>query len=191
MASSDDRPLTRRRETPSKSPGGTTEYRLLFERNLAGVYRSTTDGRLLDCNNAFVKILGFESREEALSRRTTSHYADPGERARLIDRLLAAGFVQNQEMCLRRKDGSEVWVLMNIGLVREAPGEAGLLEGTLIDISERKRTEGAILEQKTTLETVMANMAQAMLIVDSNLRVVAVNRKFEPLFGFSPEFRRQ
>ncbi|MFI5181687.1 MAG: PAS domain S-box protein [Thermoanaerobaculia bacterium] len=160
-------------------------YRLLFERNLAGVYRSTLDGRLLDCNDSFVKILGFESREELISRRTTSLYFDAKERSRLIDRLLAEGFVQNQEMRLIRKDGSEVWVLMSVGLVGEAPGQPGFLEGTLVDISERKRAEKAILEQKTTLETVLANMAQAMLIVDADLRVVAFNGKFEPLFGFS------
>ncbi len=160
-------------------------FRVLFERNLAGVYRSTADGRLLDCNLAFVKILGFESKEDALSALTTSHYADPEDRSRLVERLRADGFVQSQEMRLRRKDGSEVWVLMNIGLVRGAPGQPELLEGTLVDITEHKRAESAILKQKTILETVMTNMAQAMLIVDADLRIVAFNSKFEPLFGFN------
>ena len=47
-------------------------YRLLFERNLAGVYRSTTDGRLLDCNDALAAIYGYGSREEALAQPATS-----------------------------------------------------------------------------------------------------------------------
>jgi len=41
-------------------------YRALFERNLAGVYRSTIEGRLLDCNESFARIFGYASREEAL-----------------------------------------------------------------------------------------------------------------------------
>lgn len=160
-------------------------FRTLFERNLAGVYRSTVDGRLLDCNDAFVRILGFENREEALACPTTSHYADPLDRSRLIENLREKGLVQSQELRLRRKDGRETWAFLNIGFVPGPNGEASVLEGTLLDISERKRAEEAILHQKAVLETVMTNMAQAMLIVDSELRIVAFNSKFEPLFGFA------
>ena len=160
-------------------------YRLLFERNLAGVYRSTLDGRLLECNGAFLKTLGFESREELDARRTTSLYADPKDRTRLLDRLLAEGFVPNHEMRLLRKDGSEAWVLASIGFVPGRGGSPGIIEGAFLDISDRKRAEEAIVRQKTTLETVLATMAQAMLIVDGEFRVVAFNRKFEPFFAFA------
>ena len=44
-------------------------YRLLFERNLAGVYRVTVDGHLLDCNDACARIFGYASASEMLEHR--------------------------------------------------------------------------------------------------------------------------
>lgn len=162
-------------------------FRFLFERNLAGVYRSTTDGRLLDCNDAFVKILGFESKEEALSLSTTSHYAEPEERGRLIDRLLAEGFVQNQEMRLRRKDGSEVWVLMSVGLVGEAPGESMLLEGTFVDISKRKSAEEALRTSERFTRSIVDHMLGGLIITDPRGVIESVNPAAERIFGWSRE----
>ena len=62
-------------------------YSTLFERNLAGVFRSTLDGRLLDCNDAFARIFGYESREEALAHPATDFYQTLEDRTALIHRL--------------------------------------------------------------------------------------------------------
>src|SRR3954470_4800157 len=66
-------------------------YRLLFERNLAGVFRSTIDGKFLDCNDAFARMYGYESREQVLGQFASDFYPNPGERTAFIDRLRKAG----------------------------------------------------------------------------------------------------
>jgi len=115
-------------------------YRLLFERNLAGLYRSTLDGRVLDCNQSFARIFGYASREEVLGLpgRAQEFYSSPSEREVFVSELQEKKVLNNLEIRLRRKDGSSVWVLENASLLDGEGDSSALIEGTLVDITERK-----------------------------------------------------
>jgi diguanylate cyclase (GGDEF)-like protein/PAS domain S-box-containing protein len=115
-------------------------YRLLFERNLAGLYRTSLDGRILDCNSAFARILGYPSREDVLRVSALDLYSDPGDRESFVARLSQQRVLVNFELCLRRQDGSPVWVLANESLIEEPDGET-VMDGSLIDITDRRRAE--------------------------------------------------
>jgi diguanylate cyclase (GGDEF)-like protein/PAS domain S-box-containing protein len=118
-----------------------TRYRVLFEHNLAGVYRTTLDGEILDCNDSFARIFGYATREEVLEHPAWDFYVSADDRKATLDRLKQWQMLSNYEMCLRRKDGSLVWVLENGSLVPDPKGELSVIEGTVIDITERKRAE--------------------------------------------------
>jgi diguanylate cyclase (GGDEF)-like protein/PAS domain S-box-containing protein len=116
-------------------------YRLLFEGNLAGVYRTTLEGKILDCNDSFARIFGYSSREEVLALPAWDFYPTPEDRKATLARLKERGTLANFEQCLRRKDGNHVWVLENGNLMEGTDGSPSLIEGTVIDITERKRAE--------------------------------------------------
>jgi diguanylate cyclase (GGDEF)-like protein/PAS domain S-box-containing protein len=116
-------------------------YRTLFERNLAGVYQSTPEGGMLDCNEAFARILGFPSRESALQADAHSFYRSREERASIVERARAQGFLHNYEIEMIRQDGSPVWVLENKSWVTGAAGQPDTMLGTLVDITDMKRAE--------------------------------------------------
>ncbi len=116
-------------------------YRSLFERNLAGVYRSTLDGRILDCNSAFYWMLGYTSREDLMAHSAYDFYFHADGRSEFIARLRSVNRVTNLERCLRRKDGGEVWVLESAALLVDEDGSETVIDGTLIDITERKVAE--------------------------------------------------
>lgn len=113
--------------------------RALFERNLAGIFRSRRDGRILECNAALVHLLGFTSREELLARNAKEFYADPADRERLMKLLQPGVVVSNHELPWRRADGAPIWVLINVREVVEGP--AVYLEGIVLDITDRKRAQ--------------------------------------------------
>ncbi len=117
-------------------------FKLLFDRNLAGVYRAGIDGRVLDCNDAGLRILGLSSVEEANALSIFDFYATPAEAEDLVRRVRADGAVSSVETCLRRADGATIWVLQNVSLGDTAGKE--ILEATLIDLTERKRAEEQI-----------------------------------------------
>jgi diguanylate cyclase (GGDEF)-like protein/PAS domain S-box-containing protein len=114
-------------------------YRLLFERNLAGVYRSTIDGGVLECNDACARIFGFETRDAFVSAGAHDRYFDADDRERVMQILREHKQVNNYELRMRRRDGSPVWVIESATLL-----EGGEIEGTLIDITDRKRAQEQI-----------------------------------------------
>ena len=127
-------------------------YRRLFERSLAGVYRISLDGRILDCNDACSRILGYVSRTEQLSQadNTIPLYSD--EAGKFLDALKVQKAVSNFERRLKRKDSSPVWVLENATLLDPEESVGPEIEGTLIDITERKRAETELRGANLQLE---------------------------------------
>ncbi len=138
---------TRELETAEK------RYRLLFERSLAGVLRTALDGRIRDCNEACARIFGFASREEMMASHMSERYAHADDRKAFLARLEEAQSLTNYEHCLRRKDGSAVWLLASTTLVLDNEGKPNATESTLIDITERKRAEEDLKQAKEAAET--------------------------------------
>jgi diguanylate cyclase (GGDEF)-like protein/PAS domain S-box-containing protein len=128
--------VTQRRLAEERLRENEERYRLLFERNLAGVFRSNLEGRILEVNESMARIFGY-SREELLATPAQSLFFTPEERQRAIARLRDQKTLSNIELRLRRKDGTPVWILENMSLVESA----GIIEGTMIDISDRKAAQ--------------------------------------------------
>lgn len=127
-------------------------YRLLFERNLAGVYRTTVDGRMVDCNAAFAKIFGFGSRQEVLQAKVWDLYPAPEVRHRFLETLLREKALVAYEQPLQTKDGKPLWVVLSAALVTDEHGERREIEGTLMDLTDRRRVEEDLEQTAKRLE---------------------------------------
>jgi PAS domain S-box-containing protein/putative nucleotidyltransferase with HDIG domain len=137
-------------------------YRILVERNLAGVYRSTRDGQILDCNDAFAQILGYQSRDEILHETAGTFYFDPKDREAFVNQLFMEGSLNNWEMRTRRKDGKEIWVLENSTLIVGESGGSISIQGTVMDITERKRDQQLLVESYRKLSQRLDQTVQAL-----------------------------
>jgi len=134
-------------------------YRLLFENGFVGIIRATLDGRILECNDAAARVFGYKSCEELQQFKTPVLYFDNEQRPHLMDKLRQDGNVRNEVRQMKRKDGSPVWTLSNItllnpvrpvGPVRE---EEPILEGVLLDITERKLIEEELAQSHEQLRS--------------------------------------
>jgi two-component system sensor histidine kinase/response regulator len=179
------RDITERKQADEAIRASEQRYRRLFERNLAGVCRATLDGRFLDCNDAYARILGYESREEMLAQPVLSVYFDPAEREAYWAKLRERGTLSNYELRLRRKDGSPVWVLANDTLLQEEVSGQLVKEATLVDITERKRAEAALIEERQLLHTLMDNLPDKIYFKDRESRFTRVNKAHASKSGLS------
>jgi len=118
------------------------KYKMLFAQVQEGVFISTPDGRLEECNDAFVKMLGYDSRAEVMALDLARDvYASASERSefrRVIDQQT---YLRNYEVTLRRKDGSIITALENSFATRDKEGRVERYQGFLLDITEKKRAE--------------------------------------------------
>ncbi|HLY62625.1 MAG TPA: PAS domain S-box protein [Terriglobia bacterium] len=127
-------------------------YRLLFERSLAGVVRTNREGRILECNEAFARIVGCASPEEVLSSNAKDFYFEDKERRNLFDQLDQRGRVVGVEMKARRKDGTQAHVLISASLI-ENEKEGQTLLATGFDITHWKELDEQ-LRQALKMEAV-------------------------------------
>lgn len=137
-----------------ESPGSENRCHF-FKRSLAGIFLSTLDGTLIECNDSFAKMLGYSSQGEILSCSAWDLYFQRVDREAAISRLLEHKVTTNEEFCLRRKDGSAMWILANRTLNEsERPP---VIEGTIMDISRQKQAEAdvhSLLKISKTLNSI-------------------------------------
>ncbi len=134
--------ITERKRAEGALRRSEERFRNLFETVLEGVYQSSKDGRILAANPMLLQMLGMATEAELNDINIAKDlYVDPGVRSRLMERLEHEGSFQNAEYELRRRDGRIITVLENARVVRDETGAVLCHEGTLTDITPRKRIE--------------------------------------------------
>jgi diguanylate cyclase (GGDEF)-like protein/PAS domain S-box-containing protein len=162
------------------------KFRGLFEGVIEGVYQSTRDGRLVSVNSAMVKMLGYDSAEEmyALPSSVMLYWSAP-DRADFVKRVDTDGEVRSMEVILRRRDGTQVVALENSRGVRDGAGRIVGYEGTISDITERKRAEQAIHAEKDRAHVTLQSIGDAVITTDANARIDYLNPVAERLTGWT------
>jgi len=115
-------------------------YRNIFERNLTGLYVAAADGRILDCNDACARILGYSGRHELLGNSARAEQVVQKFHESVSD----ASFTVGTEQSFVRMDGTEGWVLCSLRSVGGQNDGSQVFEGSLVDITERKLAEDRI-----------------------------------------------
>ncbi len=126
------------------------KYRNLFNNSEVGIFRSRLDGsEVMEMNRRFLDIVGM-TREETLGKPSVNLWADPKEREEMVKRLVANGSVSAFEYkMLNKRQGDVKNCLTSLRLYREQ----GILEGSILDITELKMAE----EERNKLQVQLSN----------------------------------
>ena len=160
------------------------KFRGLFENVLEGVYQTTRDGRILAVNPAFVQMLGYDSAAEICAVPVAALYWYPNDRDSYVRRMDSDGEARNEEIVLRRKDGSMLVVVDNSRVVRDKQGRVTGYEGTISDITERKKAETAVFQAKERAQVTLQSIGDAVITTDSEGRIDYMNPIAESLTGW-------
>jgi PAS domain S-box-containing protein len=160
----------------------------IYQGNVAGIVHSTVDGRILDCNDALVRMLGYSSVEELRAIRSPQLYYDPPERDGLLRRVMVSRELREAEICFRRRDNSRCWALLNIRLLDAQPGQVGgTLVSTVIDITERRLWEETLRQSEERFTAFMRHLPGIAFIKDLAGKYVYYNEASWPQFQLRPE----
>jgi PAS domain S-box-containing protein len=161
-------------------------YRSIFENAIEGIFQSTLDGRFIKVNPSMARILGYESPEEmmgAITDEAQQLYVDPERRVESLRLQKEAGVLQGFEFEAYRKDGAKIWLSMNRRSVRDEQGAELYREGSIEEITERKRAEQQIHLQATALKAA----ANGIVITNAQGSITWVNPAFTALTGYTFE----
>jgi PAS domain S-box-containing protein len=163
------------------------KFRAIFENATEGIFQATTSGRLLNANPALARMFGYESPEDLISSLTDLDrtYVHPAQRAELRKLLDQQSEVKSFEAERRRKDGSHFWTSLNAHAVTGHDGAVQFLEGTVQDISKRKRAEAILRESERKLRLIAENTTDVIFAFDMDRRPLYANRAVEQVTGYT------
>lgn len=127
-------------------------FRSLFENATIGLYRTTPDGRILLANPTLIRMLGYSTFEEVARRNLETEGFEPSySRRQFRASLESADLIIGLESSWTKMDDSVISVRESARTIRDAAGKVLYYEGTVEDITERKRAEEALRQSEVNL----------------------------------------
>lgn len=161
-----------------------THFRGLFDGVPVGLYRTTFDGRTIDANPTLVKMLGYPSKEQFLCKKAEEMYANPEDRSKWKTIIETSETNNVSEMAMRRYDRSTIWVENHSRTVRGSDRSVRYIEGSLIDITERKRAEEALRESEERYRALTELLPIAIFETNDQGCITFANQSAYQLTGY-------
>ncbi|MEN6342035.1 MAG: PAS domain S-box protein [Methanospirillum sp.] len=177
------RDVTERRRAEDAVRASAAKYRRLFDDGITGNFIAAPDGRILDCNPAFVRMFGFASVEEARSNSIAETYISAGEREALLDRLRTERRLESDERFRRRRDGTRIHVVENIIGDFDDAGDLVGARGYIIEDTRRYRAERSLQRRERTLRGIFRAAPVGIGMV-SNRTITQANAQLCRMTGY-------
>ena len=163
------------------------KYRDMVENAVDGFFQSTPDGRFITVNPAMARMYGYDSPQDMIQNITdisTQVYAVPATRDEVRRRLDEAGELLGFESLDYRKDRSTFWTAMNVRSIRDPNDRILYYEGTLEDITERKKAEEELKSSEARYRTLFNGMLDGVYRSSHEGKFLDVNPAMVRMFGY-------
>lgn len=139
------RDITQEKHALERVRESQTRYRNFFENDLTGDFIATTDGYLVDCNPAFLRIFGFPSREQAMKKNLLELFFQDDRPAEFFDTLQQQGKMEYIDITTCKCDGTPLHLIANLVGEYDGDGQLKAVEGFLFDNTDLKNLQKQFL----------------------------------------------
>jgi len=131
-------------------------FQSVVENINVGIYRTTvgSKGRFIEVNSALVNIFGYSCQDEILKKDVADFYLNPEDRIQLSQKLKEKGFVKNEELPLKKKDGTVIFCSVSAVAVKAGDGKIRFFDGVIEDITERWKAEEALRQSEAKFRNI-------------------------------------
>jgi PAS domain S-box-containing protein len=157
--------------------------RRLVDSNIVGIVIASLDGSIIDANEAFLRIVGYDRDDLDAgvlrwTELTPAEWRETDEQR--MAGMQATGIVEPYEKEFLRKDGTRVPVLVG-GALFDGQNEG---VGFIVDLTDRKRAEGAARESERRYHEIRMQLAHANRVATvGQLSAAIVHEVNQPLAG--------
>ncbi|MBD1851431.1 PAS domain S-box protein [Cyanobacteria bacterium FACHB-502] len=161
---------TQRKQAEEALQRSEAKFRAIFANSQVGIYRTRIgDGLILNANQCFANLYGFDSPEEIIGiEHTAGYYVNPSDRQQFLELLKRDGEVRNFEAQVRKRDGTLFWVLFSSYL----NAADGYIEGVVVDISDRKQAEAALQASEAELRALFSAIPDPLCVYNAEGQVI-------------------
>ncbi len=159
------------------------QYESLFEQALSGILISTPEGKILNCNPAFLKTFHFNSLEEAKNFDLNNLYPSKKNRTEFLDLVKKEKELTNFEVEMRTKDGDPLYIVENITGIFNEKEELIELRGYITDTTDREKALEALYDTEEIFKHFMENSPIYVFFKDENLKSLRLSRNYEEMLG--------
>ena len=175
---------TQRKQVEEALQRSEAKFRTIFENSQVGIYRTRlSDGLILDANQRFADLLGFDSPEEIVGlEHTTGFNVNPNDRQQFIGVLKRDREVRSYEIQMQKRDGTPFWGLFSSYL----NAADDYIEGVVEDISDRKQAEAALQTSEERLRLALTASNQGLYDMNLKTEEIVVNPEYALMLGYDP-----
>jgi PAS domain S-box-containing protein len=178
------RDVTERKVWGERVAESEERFRSLFENATVGIYRTTPGGRIVMANPTLIRMLGYSSFEELSARDLKENGFEPSyPRLQFVKNIEEQGEIRGLESAWKRRDRTTIFVRESARAVRGSDGKVLFYEGTVEDITERKRAEEAVEESERRFRAIFETAREVIFLKDRDLRYALANPAAEKLFN--------
>lgn len=176
--------ITQCKEAEEALQRSETKFRNIFENSQVGIYRiRICDGLILNANQRYANLLGFDSPEEIIGlEHTIGYFVNPNDRQQAIELLKRDREVRSGEVQMRKRDGTLFWALYSSYL----NAADDYIEGVVADISDRKRAEVALQTSEERLRLALTASNQGLYDLNIKTEEIVVNPEYPLMLGYDP-----
>src|SRR5262252_3283682 len=159
--------------------------RRLVESNIIGVFIWGRDGRIIDANDAYLRIMGYDRGDLIAGRLNWRDLTPPEWRTaddRRVAQLEASGTAQPYEKEYFRKDGSRVPVLVGAATFEGTSDEGAAF---VFDLTDRKKADEAVRASEIRWRTIFEKFPVGIVLRDAEHRYMSANPAFQQMVGYS------
>ena len=175
--------LVQRKQVEKALRDSNAQMTRILENMQDAYFQTDKSGKFILVNRAAVRMFGYRSEEELFGMPATALYADSSERELMMANLMKSGYLNDWVVGGLRKDGTTFSVSMNVQFVRDEKEQIIGTEGSVRDISERKRAEEALNESNEIFNQFMAHSPVHVYIQDEKLKLLKASDSFKDLLG--------
>src|SRR5689334_10836444 len=170
--------ITDRREAEQR-------YRELFDNVQEGVFFASPEGHFIEVNDALVRMLGYQTREEVLKLDLqTQVYVSAEQRDEITRQLTERGAIRNFEVTLSRRDSTMIHALENAFVVKDGQGKIMQYRGVFLDITEVKNFQAQLQRERDFTSKILNNTQTMIMVADTAGLISYANQRVYEGGGF-------